>query len=63
MALRELYVGEGTLDERVVRDLELVMDLRHEADYGLEFSDDGARLAMDMAERMLASTRALLGEG
>lgn len=63
VALRELYVGEGALDERIVWDLEMVMDLRHEADYGLEFSGEGARLAMDMAERMLTSTRALLGEG
>ncbi len=60
VALRELYVKEGMLDERVAGDFELVMDLRHEADYGLAFSRDGARLAIEMAERMFASTQDLL---
>ena len=62
VALRELYVKEGTLDERVAGDFELVMNLRHEADYGLAFSRDGARLAIEMAERMLGATKHLLDD-
>jgi len=63
IALKELYVKEGTVDESVAGEFELVMNLRHEADYGLAFSKDGARLAIEMAERMLASTQGLLIDG
>ena len=61
VALRELYVKTGMLDEQVVVDFELVMSLRHEADYGLAFSKDGARLAIEVAEMMLGATTDLLG--
>lgn len=61
MALRALYVRTGELDRGIADDLEMAMDLRHEADYGLVHSPDGARIAIDMAERMLKVTTVLLG--
>jgi hypothetical protein len=42
-------------------DLEMAMDLRLEADYGLVHSDDGARLAIEMAEEMLEAAIDLMG--
>ncbi len=63
VAVRELYVKEGMLDERIADEFELVMNLRHEADYGLIFSRDGARLAIEMAERMIEATKDLLVHG
>lgn len=60
IALREFYVKTKEIDGRTVGDFEMAMDLRHEADYGLAFSADGARLAFEMAQRMLETTRGLL---
>ena len=61
IALGELYVKTEEIDERTVGDFVMAMDLRHEADYGLAYSADGARLAFGMAKRMLEATRGLLG--
>jgi uncharacterized protein (UPF0332 family) len=60
VALRELYIQTGEMDEGIAADLEMVMDLRHEADYGLVFSASGARLSIEMAEGMLEVTKDLL---
>ena len=60
VALRELYVGTGEMDRGLADDLEMVMDLRLEADYGLVHSADGARLAIEMAKGMLKATKDLL---
>jgi uncharacterized protein (UPF0332 family) len=61
VALRELYVKTGDMERSVADDLEMAMDLRHEADYGLAFSANGARRAVDMAEGMLETTKRILG--
>ncbi len=60
VALRELYVRTGELERRLTDDLEMVMDLRVEADYGLTYSADGARIAVEIAEGMLSTTEDLL---
>ncbi|MDP7078377.1 MAG: HEPN domain-containing protein [Candidatus Undinarchaeales archaeon] len=51
VALRELFVGPGELDASIGDDLELCMDIRHEADYSLVFSGENAALAVRSARR------------
>ncbi len=53
IALRELYVKEGRLDTDMVENLELCMNLRHEADYGLTYHQDSAETAIRYAEVFL----------
>jgi uncharacterized protein (UPF0332 family) len=60
VALRELYVKTGEMDKGLADDLEMAMDLRLEADYGLVYSADGARQVLEMARGMLKATRDLL---
>jgi uncharacterized protein (UPF0332 family) len=61
VALRELYIKTGEMEKVRCDDLEMAMDLRLEADYGLVHSDDGARLAIEMAEEMLEAAIDLMG--
>ena len=61
VALRELYIKTGEMDKVRADDLEMAMDLRLEADYGLVYSDEGARLAIEMAAEMLEATTDLIG--
>ncbi len=60
VALRELYVKTDELDKRMADDLEMVMDLRMEADYGLTYSADGARIANEIAKVMLETVQDIL---
>ena len=60
VALRELYVNTGEMEGRIADDLEMVMDLRLEADYGHSYSSDGARIAIEMAKTMHEATEEIL---
>lgn len=60
IALRELYVKENSLDTEMVENLELCMNLRHEADYGLTYHQESAETAIKYAEEFLEKTLNLL---
>ena len=62
VALRELFVGPGELDASIGDDLELCMDIRHEADYGLVFSGENAALAVRSARRTVEAVLSALGD-
>lgn len=60
LAVRELFVKSGKMREDFVRKFEGAMDLREEADYGLEFSEGGAREVVKDAEKFLHACRRIL---
>lgn len=53
IALRELYVQPGRLDEAVLAELEDARALREEADYRGSFSETAARQSMRAAQRFV----------
>ena len=53
LAVKELFVKRGKIKEEFIRKFEDAMDLREEADYGLEFSEGGAREVVMDAENLL----------
>ena len=60
IALRELLVKTGELDEEVADDLELAMGVRHDADYELEYDETTSSRVIEKARVMLGLTNALL---
>ena len=63
IAVRELLVRTGELDEDLADDLELSMGVRHGADYALEYDDKTAGRVVGTAMSMLETARALLDRG
>jgi uncharacterized protein (UPF0332 family) len=61
IALKSLFVEDGKLEARTVRDFLNAMNLREAADYEAEFSMDGAKAVIASAERFLEKARILLG--
>lgn len=60
IALKELYVNEDKLNAEMVENLELCMNLRHEADYGLTYHQESAETAIKYAEVFLNNALKLL---
>ena len=60
IALRELFIKSGKIEEELIQNFEDVMDLREEADYGLEFSESGAKEAINHAKRFLKTSKETL---
>jgi len=58
VAIRELYSNE--LEQELVRSFEQGMELREQADYGLEFSRSGAIETIEGAEKFLQRAKELL---
>jgi len=58
VAIRELYAGK--IERSLIQDFEHGMYLRQEADYGLKFSDRGARDIIESAEKILRRARGIL---
>lgn len=56
-ALRELYVKPGTLADDFLGDFENAMRLREEADYAMNFSEDGSRRVVGDAGRFLEAAK------
>ena len=52
IALRALFVDEGTMDAKLVRDFLNAMNLRQAADYEAEFSQSGAKALIASAEQV-----------
>jgi uncharacterized protein (UPF0332 family) len=61
VALRALFVDEGTIDAQPVRDFLNAMNLREAADYEAEFSQSGAKAVIASAEKFIEKAIALLG--
>jgi len=57
VALRELF---SELEEETIRSFEEAMSPREEADYGLIFSEEGAREVINNAERFLEKAKEIL---
>jgi uncharacterized protein (UPF0332 family) len=60
-ALKELKGDIGELTPEMVRSFGEAMDLREEADYGLEFSEESAKGLIDDADAFLKTVRRVLG--
>ena len=58
VAIRELYANE--IERSLLQEFEHGMYLRQEADYGLKFSESGARDVIDTAEKLLKRAKAIL---
>ena len=58
VAIRELYSNQ--LEKELVSSFEQSMELRQEADYGLEFSEGGAIDTVESARNFLQRTKELL---
>jgi uncharacterized protein (UPF0332 family) len=60
VAIRELYVEDGTMNDELADTLELCMHLRHDADYGLIYDKESAETAIRYAQQFLSVTKKLL---
>ena len=60
LAIKELFVKEGTMEAAVAEDLKYSMGLREEADYKRNFSEKGAKALIKAAERFLAVAKDVL---
>jgi len=58
VGIQELYVND--IERSLVQEFEHSMYLRQEADYGLKFSEGGARDVIETAEKLLSVARILL---
>ena len=62
VALRELYIKTNEMDNEIAEDLENCMDIRHEADYGLTYDRESAKICIDAARNLLESTVNILNK-
>jgi len=60
IALKELYVNTGELEQEFADNFEMGMDIRHEADYALTYDEDSARIAIENTRRFLHRTQTIL---
>jgi uncharacterized protein (UPF0332 family) len=61
IALRQLCVSGGSLGNEHAVALEEAMDLRHQADYGLEYARLDAEMMLENAEAFLEAVKRLSG--
>ena len=61
IALRELFGVSGKLNRGTLRNFEEAMDLREEADYGLEFSEASSAEIVGDAKKFLDMAKKTLG--
>lgn len=60
IALKELYIRQGMLDQEMVDNFELCLHLRHDADYGLTYNNESAETAIEYAENFFDNTLPLI---
>lgn len=60
IAIEALFVEPGVLEKRYSHILKDSMSLREDADYGGEFSKDGASLSINNAEEFIKRSRKML---
>jgi uncharacterized protein (UPF0332 family) len=58
VAIRELYADN--IERSLIQEFEHSMYLRQEADYGLKFSEGGARDVIETADKILRKAKAIL---
>jgi uncharacterized protein (UPF0332 family) len=63
IALKALFVDEGTMDARLARDFLNAMNLREAADYEAKFSQSGAKAVIASAERFIERATAIINTG
>jgi uncharacterized protein (UPF0332 family) len=56
----KLFVKSGELEEKFIHSFEDAMDLREEADYGLESSESGAERVIEDAEDFMNRVKQIL---
>ena len=54
VALKELYIKPGDLDQGIAEDFEMCLDVRHEADYGMVYKKESAELSIEAAKKLYA---------
>ena len=52
VALKELYIKPGDLDQDIADDFEMCMNVRHEADYGMVYKKESADLSIEAAQNL-----------
>ncbi|MEF8848831.1 MAG: hypothetical protein V5A68_06830 [Candidatus Thermoplasmatota archaeon] len=60
IALKELYVKNDELNAEMVENMELCMNLRHQADYGLSYTQKSSETALKYAKDFLDNSLNLL---
>lgn len=60
IALRELYVTTKILDPEFADNFEMIMDIRHEADYALTYEEESAGIAIENAKSFFGKALNLL---
>ncbi len=60
LAIKELFVKEGKMEDSIAEDLKYSMGLREEADYKRSFSEKGAKASIKAAERFLKTAKDIL---
>ena len=60
IALRALFIEEGSLDSQSGRDFLNAMNLREAADYEAEFSEEGATAVISAAEKFINKAKGIL---
>ena len=60
LAIRELFVKEHQLDEKLVEDFKNSMVLREDADYGRNFSKQGAESTISVADNFLKEANRII---
>ncbi len=60
IAVAHLYAGEGDPFHRLIEDFQMAKQMRENADYSDDFSENGARKLVASAERFLALARNIL---
>jgi len=60
VAFRELYVRTGEIDKEFADNFEMCMDMRREADYGLTYSSESAKLSVEDADKLFEVAKNIL---
>ena len=60
VALQSLFAEKGLLEQKLVRSLHNAMILREDADYHGEFSKEGAKLVLELAEKFIRVSEKIL---
>jgi len=60
IAVRELYVKDGSIDAQLAEEFDLCMGIRLDADYGINYDQESAEIAINYAERFLEKAVSLL---
>ena len=60
IALEALYVRRGKLEDELIDNFRDAKDLRESADYGMVYSEEGAKTLIKNAEKFLQATETIL---